>query len=215
VINVTFDAGVVFDIGSAEATTPGCQGQTHTVRGDIWYRAALATAVQATKTLIADPPFRRSGTTFTNTVGDVQAETVEFTPHRPGPHFGSFQVVSRDPNVVFAPTPARIYIVGRGTCENANATIGDADGDGLTDGQEDVNGNGIADQGETDLNNPDTDDDGLFDGVERQNPANLDDGRNTNPLDRDSDDDTRPDGVEDVNRNGRVDEGERNPRVKD
>jgi hypothetical protein len=85
----------------------------------------------------------------------------------------------------------------------------------LTDAQEDVNRNGMADQGEPDLNNPDTDDDGLFDGVELQNPANPNDERNTNPLDRDSDDDTRPDGIEDVNRNGRVDDGEKNPRVKD
>ncbi len=40
----------------------------------------------------------------------------------------------------------------------------DTDGDGLTDGAEDANGNGLINSGETDPNNPDTDGDGVQDG---------------------------------------------------
>lgn len=43
----------------------------------------------------------------------------------------------------------------------------DTDGDGLDDGDEDVNKNNIVDPGETDRHNADTDGDGLSDGVER------------------------------------------------
>ncbi len=42
----------------------------------------------------------------------------------------------------------------------------DVDCDGLTNAEEDVNGNGIVDVGETDPNNPDTDDDGALDGAD-------------------------------------------------
>lgn len=64
--------------------------------------------------------------------------------------------------------------------------FGDLDGDGIPNGIEDLNRNGIYDGGnETDARNPDTDGDGL------------------------------PDGEEDANRNGIVDEGETDPRVAD
>lgn len=63
----------------------------------------------------------------------------------------------------------------------------DADGDGLEDALEDLNVNGVYDEGtnETDFQNADTDGDGL------------------------------EDGVEDANRNGRVDPGETDPRLAD
>lgn len=82
---------------------------------------------------------------------------------------------------------------------------GDADRDGLLDGEEDLNGDGVLDAGETDPIDPDTDDDGLDDGFERaaENP--------TDPTDPDSDADGIPDGVEDANANGRVDVGETDP----
>lgn len=86
---------------------------------------------------------------------------------------------------------------------------GDRDGDGLGDDAEDVNGNGIVDEGETDPDNPDTDGDGLGDRLEQiaENP--------TDPTDADSDGDELPDGVEDANGNGRVDDGETDPNNPD
>ena len=44
----------------------------------------------------------------------------------------------------------------------------DSDGDGLSDGEEDLNRNGRVDPGETDPNNPDTDGDGRPDSQDRQ-----------------------------------------------
>ena len=66
-------------------------------------------------------------------------------------------------------------------------TDDDLDGDGIPNDLEDINLNGVYDEGtlETDPNNPDTDSDGLTDGQE------------------------------DANRNGRVDLGETDPRVAD
>ena len=55
----------------------------------------------------------------------------------------------------------------------------DSDNDGLSDINEDINQNGIVDEGETDPYNPDSDNDGLSDGVE--------DKIGTNPLLMDSD----------------------------
>jgi len=79
----------------------------------------------------------------------------------------------------------------------------DSDNDGLYDDQEDVNGNGVVDPGETDPDNPDTDGDGLPDGLEAPG--------DTDPLDSDSDDDGLDDGDEDLNRNGQQDPGETDP----
>jgi hypothetical protein len=79
----------------------------------------------------------------------------------------------------------------------------DPDGDGLPTNEEDVNGNGEVDIGETDPNNPDTDGDGLSDGAERAGP--------TDPTNPDTDGDGLPDGVEDANGNGVVDDGETDP----
>jgi hypothetical protein len=67
----------------------------------------------------------------------------------------------------------------------AGYAIEDIDGDGIPDGVEDRNNNGIVDPGETDWLNPDTDGDGI------------------------------PDGMEDTNRNGVVDAGETDPRNPD
>jgi hypothetical protein len=64
----------------------------------------------------------------------------------------------------------------------------DADGDGLADIDEDKNGNGAVDEGETDPNKADTDEDGLDDGDEVK--------RGTKPLDPDTDGDGAFDGEE-------------------
>ena len=65
----------------------------------------------------------------------------------------------------------------------------DTDGDGLLDGIEDANHNGIIDPGETDPLNLDTDADGLPDGIEDANQNGIVDAGETDPLDPDSDDD--------------------------
>jgi hypothetical protein len=112
----------------------------------------------------------------------------------------------------------------------------DTDDDGLSDGEEDVNQNGIVDEGETDPCNADTDGDGIQDGTELGETTGLadpdgdgrllgtnmsvfipdaDPGTKTNPLDPDTDDDGLKDGREDKNANGRVDAGESDPNVKE
>ncbi len=65
----------------------------------------------------------------------------------------------------------------------------DNDGDGLTNSQEDANGNGKVDVGETDPNNRDSDGDGLWDGNEIIKYM-------TDPLNVDSDNDGISDGRE-------------------
>ncbi len=112
--------------------------------------------------------------------------------------------------------------------------VADSDGDGLMDGEEDKNGNGKVDVGETDPCSPDTDGDGLRDGEEDKNHNGKVDEDETDPLSSDTDDDGINDyietmhacldqtnrdtdgdglldGVEDKNHNGRVDEGETDP----
>ncbi len=87
--------------------------------------------------------------------------------------------------------------------------MNDRDGDGLTDAEEDLNGNGTFEPGETDPDNEDTDDDGIPDGTEvnGDNP--------TSPTSADTDRDGIPDGVEDTNHNGALDPGETDPTLPD
>lgn len=110
---------------------------------------------------------------------------------------------------------------------DTNPNDADTDDDGLLDGEEDANHNGVVDAGETDPRNVDTDGDGLQDGTElgkAQYPTHpdtslfifqpdLDPTTTTNPLDPDTDHDGISDGVEDANHNGRVDPGESNPNI--
>ena len=72
----------------------------------------------------------------------------------------------------------------------------DSDGDGLTDAREERLG--------TDPNNADTDDDGLPDGLEVSTK--------TDPNNADTDYDGVPDGIEDTDQDGKVDDGETDPR---
>ncbi len=112
-------------------------------------------------------------------------------------------------------------------------TDADSDDDGLSDGAEDANGNGVVDPGETDPCDPDTDGDGVQDGTELGVTSGVvdpdgtsgpltgtdsgvfvpdaDAGTTTDPLDPDSDDDGFDDGDEDTNGNGAVDPGESDP----
>ncbi len=86
----------------------------------------------------------------------------------------------------------------------------DSDDDGIPDDYEAVLG--------TDPNDPDTDDDGISDGAEfgvDQDGVPVEGSTITDPLNPDTDGDGIPDGVEDANHNGKVDEGETNPRLVD
>jgi YD repeat-containing protein len=108
----------------------------------------------------------------------------------------------------------------------------DSDDDGIPDGLEDMNHNGVVDPDETDPCSPDTDGDGIQDGTELGHTAPIDDpdgagplegtdptvfeadldpDSRTNPRLLDSDGDGVSDGVEDSNHNGRVDPGEGDP----
>jgi hypothetical protein len=109
----------------------------------------------------------------------------------------------------------------------------DSDEDGLSDGEEDLNGNGMVERYETDPRNPDTDRDGIQDGTEigrttgisasgniaGTNPlvfrGDNDPSTKTNPLIFDTDRDGLGDGSEDRNANGKVDEDEPDPNNRD
>ena len=107
----------------------------------------------------------------------------------------------------------------------------DSDDDGLMDGAEDKDHDGVLDMGETDPTHPDTDGDGLSDGTERgvardsaptgtntSSPhfaPDEDPSTTTDPRNPDSDRDGLKDGEEDKNRNGRFDEGETDANNKD
>lgn len=105
----------------------------------------------------------------------------------------------------------------------------DTDDDGIPDGAEDSNHDGVVDKGETDPCNIDTDGDGIQDGTEQGYTLadignatdtnifqlDLDPSTTTNPLNADTDGDGLNDGQEDPNHNGRVDEGETDPNVSD
>ncbi len=113
-----------------------------------------------------------------------------------------------------------------GSCTDANDA--DTDDDGIIDGVEDANQNGIVDAGETDPCEEDTDGDGIQDGTElgytmddigddtdtNVFQPDLDPSTTTNPLSANSDGDKLTDGEEDLNYNGRVDAGESDPNNK-
>ena len=114
------------------------------------------------------------------------------------------------------------------TLENSLCTDpfdADTDDDGISDGEEDLNHNGIVDAGETSPCNVDSDGDGIQDGTEVGLTA-ADVGSDTDlnifvsdqdrftvtdPTDYDSDGDGISDGLEDENFNGRVDARESDP----
>jgi hypothetical protein len=109
----------------------------------------------------------------------------------------------------------------------------DSDDDGLSDGEEDQNHNGVVEAGETNPKNPDTDSDGIPDGVELGRTTGIkpppgmrgtdlsrfrgdaDPSTQTNPSLGDTDGDGLNDGEEDKNVDGRVDFDEPDPNNPD
>jgi|GEM_PF-3793988 len=109
----------------------------------------------------------------------------------------------------------------------------DSDDDGLSDGEEDLNHNGLVESYETDPNNSDTDGDGIQDGTEQGRTTGLsgeagiagtdltifipdsDPSSTTKALIADSDSDGLIDGAEDRNSNGKVDSDESDPNNSD
>jgi hypothetical protein len=110
-----------------------------------------------------------------------------------------------------------------GTCMNPYDT--DTDDDGILDGIEDANQNGIVDTGETDPCDSDTDGDGIQDGTESGYTLadigedtdqslfqpDYDPDSTTDPTDEDTDGDGALDGEEDSNYNGSFEAGETDP----
>ncbi|MDC0709579.1 Ig-like domain-containing protein [Stigmatella sp. ncwal1] len=119
---------------------------------------------------------------------------------------------------------------GDGLTDELEAKLGtdpmddDTDDDGLMDGSEDANLNGVVDADETSPLVFDTDEDGLSDGLElglavpegsntdlSKFQADADPSTKTDPLNQDTDRGGVFDGIEDRNHNGRVDPGDLNP----
>ncbi len=101
------------------------------------------------------------------------------------------------------------FVADADPSETTNPKATDSDGDGLDDGVEDVNHDGLRQEGETSAAKADTDEDGLSDGVE------LRGGNPTNPELADTDGDGLLDGTEDANLNGALDKGETDPNKAD
>lgn len=79
---------------------------------------------------------------------------------------------------------------------DAGRQLADFDGDALPNSLEDLNGNGVADPGETDRMLVDSDGDGLPDGLEDRNANGRLDAGETDPRSADSDDDGVRDGAD-------------------
>jgi hypothetical protein len=119
------------------------------------------------------------------------------------------------------------------SASNTDSLDRDSDDDGLSDGEEDLNHNGLVEAYELDPNNPDADGDGIPDGVELGRVAGVaslpgirgtdparfsgdtDSSTQTNPVVADTDGDGLQDGEEDKNANGRVDLDEADPNNPD
>jgi hypothetical protein len=121
------------------------------------------------------------------------------------------------------------YLENAGCTETIDA---DTDDDGISDGAEDTNKNGVVDPGETDPCSVDSDGDGIQDGTELGITESVPDpdgdvpllgtdtavfipdadpNTTTNPLNADSDGDGAWDGAEDRNYNGAIDTGKTDP----
>ncbi|GAF67312.1 unnamed protein product, partial [marine sediment metagenome] len=82
------------------------------------------------------------------------------------------------------------------TWTETNPARVDSDGDGINDGVEDADQDGVVDTGETDPRNPDTDGDGLSDGVEDADQDGVVDTGETDPRSTDTDGDCYKDNIE-------------------
>ncbi|MCU0467176.1 MAG: hypothetical protein MUF58_01125 [Arcicella sp.] len=98
------------------------------------------------------------------------------------------------------------FVIDQDPLTKTDPTKADSDNDGIADGVEDANKNGLQDapiiggtgttgSGETSASNPDSDGDGLTDGNEK-NGTGTNAGKITNPMDTDTDDGGTDDGQE-------------------
>ncbi|MBU0505568.1 right-handed parallel beta-helix repeat-containing protein [bacterium] len=112
-----------------------------------------------------------------------------------------------------------VYELGDGTegSEGTSPNSADSDGDGLPDGVEDKNRNGVWDDDETCAYNPDSDEDGVGDYFETHGDGSFLEANDSNPLLADTDADGLEDGEEDLNGNGKWEAylGETNPLLTD
>lgn len=101
--------------------------------------------------------------------------------------------------------------------ESSSAGLADTDGDDLADAVEDINRNGVCDEGETCSFMADTDGDGISDYHETKMDGAYNAGLDTDPLLADTDGDGMIDGQEDKNGNGvwEIYLGETNPLMQD
>ena len=99
----------------------------------------------------------------------------------------------------------------------SNPLNSDSDGDGLLDGEEDANQDGVIGEEETSPIDKDTDGDGLDDFLEANSCYVEEDGSCLPTLgwNKDTDGDGLLDGIEDKNGNGATEDGETNPLVAD
>jgi hypothetical protein len=175
--------------------------------------------------------------------GQSRTAYVVFAPNSTGMKTAYLSLPSNDPDTPVLTVPLNISSGNTPLTDSDNDGIPDAiessgctnpndrdtDDDGIADGAEDANHNGIVDAGETNPCKIDTDGDGIQDGTEMgitlagigtgTNTSvfkpDMDNTTTTNPLDADSDNDRLSDGEEDVNKNGRVDAGETDPNERD
>nr|HPE60893.1 discoidin domain-containing protein [Thiolinea sp.] len=140
-----------------------------------------------------------STTVTSGTIGNLDWSGI--TVAAPGTTFARFRL-SSDTRLNSA-TPSGNASDGEVEDYTVSIVDQDPDGDGLTNAQEALLG--------TDPEDADTDNDGISDGIEDANQNGVVDAGETSPLDADSDDDGLSDGAEDANHNGTVDTGETDP----
>ncbi len=193
---------------------------------------------------VSDPQFKADDTACTAAplaAGKECEVEVTFSPSRVGPQTAILSIESNDPDE----SPISIALTGTGLKDDKDTdgdgltdetearmctdpNVADTDADGLPDGIEDENKNGIVDRDpvtgaflETDPCVADTDGDGILDGTEdadhdgkvlKNGAAFLE----TDPRNPDTDGDGLTDGIEDTNKNGIYDKpAETDPRVVD
>ncbi len=193
---------------------------------------------------VSDPQFKVDATACTAAplaAGKACEVEVTFAPTRVGPQTAILSIVSDDPDE----SPISVGLTGTGLKDDKDSdgdgltdetearmctdpNVADTDADGLPDGVEDENKNGIVDRDpvtgaflETDPCVADTDGDGILDGTEDADHDGkvLKDGAaflETDPRIPDTDGDGLSDGIEDINKNGVYDKpAETDPRVVD
>jgi len=104
--------------------------------------------------------------------------------------------VSDGSSIPYSGTDTGVFVPDADPGTRTDPLINDTDGDGLLDGQEDLDHDGLWDAGETGPADADSDDDGLADGYEDADLDGVVGFMETDPQDFDSDDDGLGDGLE-------------------